>query len=51
MVLALGLIEAAEPFAPAAALATLFLRALLWAGVAPLVDSRRLRGREEGVDD
>lgn len=48
MVLALGLIEAAEPFDPAA-LATLFLRARLWAGV-PVVDSRRFRGREDGVD-
>jgi hypothetical protein len=53
MVLALGRIEAAFPFAwalaLALALATLFLRARLWAGV-PLVDSRRFRGRDEGVD-
>ena len=49
MVLARGLMDVADPLAAALALATLFLRALLCAGV-PLVDSRRFRGRDEGVD-
>lgn len=46
MVLEPGLLTAAAWLAPA----TLFLRARLWPGGTPLVDSRRFRGRAEGVD-
>jgi hypothetical protein len=57
MVLARGLIgalgsaaeEAAAATAAALELATLFFRARLVPGTAPLALSRRLRGREEGV--
>jgi hypothetical protein len=59
MVLARGRIvfdaafEAGATAAAAAAAtlpATLFFRARLWPGATPVVDSRRLRGREAGVE-
>lgn len=51
IVFALGLMGVAVELEAAALLtpATLFLRRF-WAGVAPLADSRRLRGREDGVE-